>query len=88
MKYLDDVRLIKDRPQYLKKGVTKGMEGIIILSEIRYNTFEVVFPDEDGADRNFVSIRVEDLEVVNPSNIDDEGILEDLPNRDPEWWCK
>jgi hypothetical protein len=35
-----------------------------------------------------VSIRVEDLEVVNPSNIDDEGILEDLPNRDPEWWCK
>jgi hypothetical protein len=88
MKYLDDVKVIKGRPEYSKEGVEMGMEGIILMAEIRYGTFEIVFPDEDGADRNFVGIRPEDLEVIRSSDLTDEEILNSLPNHDPRWWCK
>ncbi len=46
MKIYDDVRVIKDREEYAKEGVYKGMVGRIILAEIRSNKFMVNFIDE------------------------------------------
>ncbi len=33
-------------------------------------------------------IHVSDLEAVKSSNMTDKDILEDLPGRNPNWWCK
>ncbi len=87
MKYLDRVRVITDK--YEEKGVKKGDEGHILSAAIRYNTFNfyredpVTFADDISA-----AIFVGDLELVESSDITDEEILEDLPKRDPNWWCK
>jgi hypothetical protein len=43
MKYLDKVRVIADKKEYLEKGIKKGMTGTIISEEIRYGCFEVNF---------------------------------------------
>lgn len=86
MKWLDEVRVISDK--YESEGVKKGDIGTIILSEIRYNTYEVVFSDKEGKDYAQTEIHIEDLEVVRSSDINDEDILEDLPAQNPGWWCK
>ncbi len=86
MKYLDDVRVITDK--YESEGVKKGAIGTIILTEIRNNTFEVVFSDEDGWDYATVQVFVGDMEVVRSSEISDDVILSDLPGYNPNWWCK
>ena len=86
MKLLDQVRVTSDA--YENVGVKKGAIGTIILSEIRSYTFEVVFSLPDGRDYAETEIFVWDLEVVRSSNITDEDILEDLPEHNPEWWCK
>ena len=88
MKYLDKVKVIVNRPEYEKYGVYKDMVGEIIMSEIRYNKFEVVFFDENGQDFAYVEIYVGDLELVEDFGMTDEDILEDLPKHDPHWWCK
>ncbi len=93
MQYFDIVRVTVNKDEYLKQGVKKGMEGIIILPEIRQNTFCVTFEfDELCPYTNEYyaepSINIEDLEVVLSANVPDEAILEDLPNNDPRWWCK
>ena len=88
MKYLDKVKVIVNRPEYEKHGVYKDMVGEIIMSEIRYNKFEVVFFDENGQDFAYVEIYVGDLELVEDFGMTDEDILEDLPKHDPHWWCK
>ena len=86
MKYLDEVKVLTDK--YESQGVKKGAIGTIILSEMRYNMFEVVFSYEDGRDYATIEIHVKDLEVVKSSAITDEDILEDLPGKNPSWWCK
>ena len=86
MKWLDEVKVLTDK--YEDKGVEKGAIGTIIMSEIRYNQYEVVFSDKDGRDYAMIEIFVGDLEVVRSSNMTDEDILEDLPGHNPNWWCK
>ena len=61
--------------------------GVIINSEIRFNKFHVVVHDKEGYDDLIIGIFVGVLELVN-SDITDEEILEDLPDRNPKWWCK
>ena len=41
MKWLDEVKVLTDK--YEDEGVKKGAIGTIIMSEIRYNQYEVVF---------------------------------------------
>lgn len=86
MKWLDEVRVTTDK--YESEGVKKGDVGTIILSEIRSNAYEVVFSNEDGGDYAETEIFVGDLEEVASSDVTDEDILEDLPGRNPAWWCK
>ena len=86
MKWLDKVKVLTDK--YEREGVKKGAVGTIIMSEIRYNEFEVVFSHEDGRDYAEIEIFVGDLEVVRSSDITDADILEDLPGKNPDWWCK
>ena len=86
MKYLDKVKILTDK--YEKDGVKKGAIGTIILSEIRAETFEVVFSDKDGWDYAETEIFVGDMEVVKSSHMTDEDILEDLPAHNPALWCK
>ena len=86
MKYLDKVKILTDK--YEKDGVKKGAIGTIIFSEIRAETFEVVFSDKDGYDYAMMEIFVGDVEVVKSSHMTDEDILEDLPAHNPAWWCK
>ena len=69
MKYLDTVRLIKNKSSYAKENVFMGMEGVIMISEIRYNTFCVIFTGKDGVDIADIAVDIEDLEVVSESNI-------------------
>ncbi len=86
MKWLDEVKVLTDK--YESEGVKKGDVGTIIMSELRSNKYEVVFSNEYGRDYAMSEIFVGDLEVVRSSDISDEDILEDLPARNPEWWCK
>lgn len=86
MKWLDEVRITTDK--YESDGVKKGATGTIILSELRSEKFEVVFSDERGNDYAEIEIFVGDLEVTKSSNVTDADILEDLPGRNPAWWCK
>ena len=86
MKYLDKVKILTDK--YEKDGVKKGAIGVIIMSEIRAETFEVVFSDKDGYDYAMMEIYVGDMEFVSGAGISDEDILEDLPAHNPAWWCK
>jgi hypothetical protein len=43
MKFLDVVRVIVDKDEYIKQGIKKGMAGTIIFPEIRYGCFGVNF---------------------------------------------
>ena len=86
MKYLDEVRVTSDR--YEKKGLKKGDVVTILLSEIRDRSFYVVLTGSDGCDILEEEVKIKDLELVESSAITDKGILEDLPGKNPEWWCK
>ncbi len=86
MKYLDKVRVINNN--YIKHGIKKGAVGTIILSEIRTNSFDVVFSLPNGQDYAETPIDIQDLELVKDWGMSDEAILEDLPKHDPNWWCK
>jgi hypothetical protein len=86
MKYLDRVRVLTG--DYEKYNIKKGDVGTIIMSEMRKNTFEVVFSLPNGQDYAEWNININDLELVKSSDITDEDILEDLPKNDPNWWCK
>ncbi len=86
MKWLDEVRVLTDK--YEKQGVKKGDVGTIIFAWLRDDEYEVVFSREDGSDYAEILIHVQFLEVVKSSDITDEDILEDLPAKNPNWWCK
>ncbi len=103
MKLFDEVKVIKDKEEYNKKDVYKGMIGTIIDAEIRFNAFQVIFTDERSKDKEFMSIednifklkddiveyiKIEDLDVVKESDVTDEYIRSNLPERYPNWWCK
>ena len=86
MKGLDEVRVLTDK--YESEGVKKGAIGTIILYEIRYNMFEVVFSLPDGRDYAQITIHIRDLELVVDLGYPDDAILEGLPGQNPAWWCK
>lgn len=101
MKFLDNVRVLNTN--YEKKGITKGMIGTIIDADIRWNSFYVNFQDQRVFDKDFMKkeenifklnndiclgIKIKDLEVVNSSNIDNNVIYENLPEKHKDWWCK
>lgn len=90
MKWMDDVRITTDK--YESQGVKKGAIGTIILSEIRSNTFEVIFDDDIYVKQHgsviYLEVYVGDMELVRDAGFTDEVILEDLPKKDPTWWCK
>ena len=86
MKWLDEVKVLTDK--YESYGVKKGAIGTIIMSEIRYNQYEIEFCDKNGRDYAMIEVFVGDLEVVRSSDITDTDILEDLPGHNPNWWCK
>ncbi len=91
MKFMDYVKVTKDRPEYAECNVHAGEIGNIWLPEIRDNTFEVMF--HTGDEHNwykYCEIRIEDLEFVKECErkITDEMLLEELPGQDPRWWCK
>ena len=85
--YLDRVCVLTD--EYEQYGIHKGDEGHILAAEIRRGTF--LFYREDPktlADDLSASIKIEDLEVIESSDVTDEDILEELPLHNPEWGCK
>ena len=103
MKLLDKVRVVRDKEKYKELGVHKGMVGTIIDAEIRFRAFQVGFIDERVKDKEFMSneenwfkleddiveyIDIEDLEVVEESDVTDEYILKNLPEKYPNWYCK
>lgn len=87
MKYFDRVRVISDG--YEDHGIYKGDEGHILNAEIRGGCFDFYRENpltlEDDAN---APVRIEDLEVVESSDMTDKEILEALPLKNPAWWCK
>ena len=103
MKIYDKVKVIKLIDECKGKGITENMIGTIILPEIRNNKFYVVFIDPRYTDDNFVftdenqedlrddifcDIDINDLELVENGFATNEIILDELPKKDPRWWCK
>jgi len=102
MKLFDKVKVIKDRKEYNDMGVFKDMVGTITDACLIFNSFEVSFTDDwntlvklygenawdYGKEDIDIYIRVEDLEVVEESDVTDDYIKINLPNEDPKLWCK
>ena len=103
MKYLDKVKVVKDRIEYKESGVVKGMIGTICDAEIRDNCFHVAFIDERVKDKEFMSIeenifelkddifcviKIEDLELIEDMKTPDDWILDAIPKHNTKWWCK
>ena len=86
MKYLDDIVVLNDN--YAHLGAKKGTEGTIIKGEIRSNQFLVELFGLEDDDMPIYPIKICDMEVTKESNMTDEDILEDLPLKNPKWWCK
>ena len=83
MQVYDKVKVLKDRDEYKKYNVYKGMVGTIICGEIRDNSFHVCFIDPRFYDENFVWTD-ENMKTMQEDNFCTIKI-EDL---DPKWWCK
>ena len=73
MKWLDTVKVITNK--YENQGVKKGAVGTILMSEIRNDTFWVVFSDTNGKDYAELNIKVFDLELVKDNGLTDADIL-------------
>ncbi|MBQ9115222.1 MAG: hypothetical protein IJY07_04710 [Clostridia bacterium] len=86
MKLFDDIVVLNDN--YAHLGVKKGARGAIIKGEIRSNKFLVEFFDLEDDDMPIYGIKIYDMEVTQESNISDQAILNDLPLKNPKWWCK
>ena len=85
MKLFDDIVVLNDN--YIDLGIKKGARGAIIEPEIRFNKFLVeIFDIEEEVP--LYAIKICDMEVTNESKINDEGILDCLPLKNPKWWCK
>lgn len=100
MKLFDEVRVIKEKERYKEYNIHKDMVGTIIDAEIRFRAFQVIFIDPKTKQPNFdwenekweddivEYIDIEDLEVVKESDVTDEYILKNLPEKYPNWYCK
>ena len=103
MRYLDRVKVLRDRDEYNENGVVKGMIGTICDAEIRDDCFHVAFIDERVKDKKFMSveenifklkddifcaIKIEDLKLVEENNTPDEWLLDAIPKHNKKWWCK
>ena len=70
MKVMDCVEVIIEKPEYAKKGVHKGMQGVIWEEECKEGCWVVLFPQygekEDIAD---LYMREEDL-ILLPNGMD------------------
>jgi len=90
MKYLDKVKVINMRKEYVEEGVKLNDIGTIWLPEIRYNTFFIMFDDAEDSDTYFepryCEMYVGDLELVEDYGLTNEEIAKDLPSNEP-WWC-
>ena len=64
MKYLDLVELIKDKPEYEKAGVKKGMFGAVMSEGSINGKWQVVFSEfYTGKDIADIPVREEDLQI-------------------------
>ena len=88
MKYLDKVKLIKNKKSYNDNNIFEGEEGVIWEPEIRNNSFHVMFHNNDKDWYKYGDIKIKDLQIIEDGHCLDETILEDLPKNNPEWWCK
>ena len=89
MQVYDKVKVLKDREEYERRDIHKGMIGTIFSGEIRDNSFQVMFElYEPEYEMVFVPIYIEDLELVEEGNAPDDWVLEELPRKDPRWWCR
>ena len=88
MKWLDEVCVISKKEKYENKGIKVGAVGTILMPEIRENKFYVAFCDKDGKEIANIEIDIDDLKLVKSSNITNQDILEELPSKNPKWWCK
>ena len=89
MKYLDRVKVLKDRKCYKDCNVYAGMIGTIMQAEIRNNEFYCIFETGDDFDwYYYCGIKLEDLEFVEDGKCPDEWILDAIPNHNKDWWCK
>jgi len=91
MKYLDMVKVINDKEEYLELGICKGMVGMLTEPAICFNNkFFVIFSHryfEDKED-HYTYMDVGDIETVEDGNATDEQILKDLPKEHQNIWCK
>lgn len=85
MKYLDEIKIVTDK--YENEGIPNGTRGVIIMPEIRDESFLVEIIDLDLDDETQV-IKIADMEVITESDISDEEILNSLPQKDPNWFCR
>ncbi len=88
MKLYDTIRLTVDKEKYAAIGVGKGSMGVIVLPEIRYNTFEVEFFEVKKGCFPLLSVYIGDMEVVTESNMADADILKERTNLNPAWLWK
>jgi len=100
MKLFDEVKVINEKDRYKEYNVHKGMVGTIIDAGISFRAFQVVFTDPKTKQPNFdwenekweddivEYIDIEDLEVIKESDVTDEYILKNLPEKYPNWYCK
>ena len=84
MKLYDKVKIIRMDSEY-KKDI-EFLKGTIIQPEIRDERFYVAFSKGEGY--LYQDVKINDLEVVEEGWGTDEVILEELPQKNPKWWCK
>ena len=89
MKYFDRVKVLRNKKEYNDHYIFAGEIGWINEPEIRANCFDVYFDNNNDDDwYKDCLIKVEDLEFVEDGGMTDKQILNDLPKKDPRWWCK
>jgi len=85
----DEVKVINDRPEYINAGIQKGMVGTIISAEIRDNNFLLCFVDKNmEKDDIIISVHIKDLELVKRGFATMDTVWDELPSKDPRWWCQ
>ena len=89
MRIYDLVKVINSKEEYLEKNIRVGDVGRITEAWIVDNYFTVAFDTGNDEDfYKFCEIKVEDLELVEEGWGTNEIILDELPKKDPRWWCK
>lgn len=89
MKIYDLVKVTKSSESYLEKGIKPGCIGRIVEALIIKNCFTVAFDtNQDDEPYIFCEINLQDLSLIEDGWGTDEIILEELPKKNPKWWCK